>query len=218
MELGGIEPPSARWSPNLLRPFPTSQLTAAEPAGRPAPKGPLPGLSPASAVFHAVSGLSLRSSTASVAGLQWSGPVRHCWSRFLSYRLKNQAARANSLLAVLCCAPINESEQLGSHARLPDPNVETSQPRGCAAKGSRSCAPARPRWPLGELPTRISPNINAVHSFRALPKLCRNLVWRRATVRPVVVARPTETALTGMTTMEGSWSSSPIARTHTDTT
>src|SRR5690606_5763380 len=34
VELGGIEPPSARWSPNLLRPFPTSQLTAAEPAGR----------------------------------------------------------------------------------------------------------------------------------------------------------------------------------------
>lgn len=84
VELGGIEPPSARWSPNLLRPFPTSQLTAAEPAGRSAPRGPLPGLSPASAVFRAVSGLSLRSTPTSVAGLWGSGPVRHRWSRFSS--------------------------------------------------------------------------------------------------------------------------------------
>lgn len=84
VELGGIEPPSARWSSTLLRPFPTSQLTAAEPAGRPTPKGPLPGLSPVSAVFHAVSGLSLRSTPTSVAGLWGSGPVRHRWSRFSS--------------------------------------------------------------------------------------------------------------------------------------
>jgi hypothetical protein len=81
VELGGIEPPSAEWSPNPLRPFPTSQLTAAEPAGRLVPKDPLSGLSLTSAVFHAVSGLSLRSTHASVAGLRGSGPVRHCWSR-----------------------------------------------------------------------------------------------------------------------------------------
>ena len=46
-----------------------------------APEGAPPDLSPMSAVFHAVSGLSLLSTTASVAGLRWSGPVRHCWSR-----------------------------------------------------------------------------------------------------------------------------------------
>ncbi len=43
-----------------------------------------PGLSPRSAVFHAVSGLSLLSTTASVAGLRWSGPVRCCQSLLLS--------------------------------------------------------------------------------------------------------------------------------------
>ena len=43
-----------------------------------------PGLSLRSAVFPAVSGLSLRSATASVAGLQWPGPVRRCRSRLLS--------------------------------------------------------------------------------------------------------------------------------------
>lgn len=136
VELGRIELPSARRLPDVLRPFPRVRLAVNASPGRLNRSSP-PSLSSKSAFFHAASGLSLPSTTASVAGLQWSGPVRHCWSRFLSYRLKNQAARANSLLAVLFCAPINESEQLGSHARLPDPNVETSQPRGCAAKGSR---------------------------------------------------------------------------------
>jgi len=46
-----------------------------------------PGLSPVPAVFPAVSGLSLPSTTASVAGLRWSGPVRRCRSRWLSDHL-----------------------------------------------------------------------------------------------------------------------------------
>ncbi len=34
VELGGIEPPSARWLAHPLRPFPTLPLTAVAPAGR----------------------------------------------------------------------------------------------------------------------------------------------------------------------------------------
>ena len=68
VELGGIEPPSARWLPNLLRPFPTLPLNSCGTGGS-ADLRQLPGLSPTSAVFHAVSGLSLRSIPTSVAGL-----------------------------------------------------------------------------------------------------------------------------------------------------
>jgi len=85
VELGGIEPPSARWSPTSIRPFLHCGLEGYR-TGRSAgsARKPPPGLSPMSAVFLAVSGLSLRSTHASVAGLRGSGPVRHCWSRFCS--------------------------------------------------------------------------------------------------------------------------------------
>src|SRR5262245_51600517 len=72
--------------------------------------------------FRTVSGLPRRqpafrrSSSASVAGLRWIGPVRPCGSRWLSTHL-DQAATANCWLAVVVGAPFSESEQLGSHAR-----------------------------------------------------------------------------------------------------
>ena len=71
VELGGIEPPSARWSPDPIRPFLHSGLDGYR-TGRSAEITRIspPGLSPMSAVFHAVSGLSLRSIPASVAGLR----------------------------------------------------------------------------------------------------------------------------------------------------
>ncbi len=127
VELGGIEPPSARWSPNLLRPFPTSQLTAAEPAGRPAPRGPLPGLSPASAVFHAVSGLSLRSTPTSVAGLWGSGPVRHRWSRFSSASPEGSGGESELLVVggSLCVPVLRVRDNSG---RTLDFQVPTSKP------------------------------------------------------------------------------------------
>ncbi|MGB1386543.1 MAG: hypothetical protein ACPG7C_06785, partial [Ilumatobacteraceae bacterium] len=62
------------------RPFPGQGLAAALPPGRWSLRSP-PGLSPGSVVFLTVSGLSLLSSTASVAGLRRTGPVRHFWSR-----------------------------------------------------------------------------------------------------------------------------------------
>ena len=81
MELEGIEPSSAERSPGVIRPFPSCGLDGYRAHGWVEPEGSPPGLSPMSAFFHAVSGLSLPSTTASVAGLRWSGPVRHCWSR-----------------------------------------------------------------------------------------------------------------------------------------
>jgi len=61
VELGGIEPPSVDGWALALRPFPSLRLLAAAPPGRLGPKAPPRGLSPGSAFFHAVSGLSLRS-------------------------------------------------------------------------------------------------------------------------------------------------------------
>jgi len=61
-----------------------SGSTVASPPDRVGHEGPPPRLSWKSAFFHAVSGLSLPSSTASVAGLRWTGPGCHCWSRCLS--------------------------------------------------------------------------------------------------------------------------------------
>ena len=86
VELEGIEPSSVERLPAALRPFPCLRLYGCRPAGsgehaRCSP----PGLSPRSAVFHAVSGLSLPSSTASVAGLRWTGPVCRHWSLLLSF-------------------------------------------------------------------------------------------------------------------------------------
>ena len=69
VELEGIEPSSAKGLQPAIRPFPIYDLTAVIPSG-PLSKAPLPDLSLMSAVFRAVSGLSLRSFTASVAGLQ----------------------------------------------------------------------------------------------------------------------------------------------------
>jgi hypothetical protein len=81
VELEGIEPSSAKRSLNALRPFPFCGLNGYRADGSVEPEGSPPSLSSMSAVFHAVSGLSLPSTTASVAGLRWSGPVRHFWSR-----------------------------------------------------------------------------------------------------------------------------------------
>ena len=93
VELGRIELPSARRLPDVLRPFPRVRLAVNASPGRLNRSSP-PSLSSKSAFFHAASGLSLPSTTASVAGLQWSGPVRHCWSRFLSYRLKKSGGES----------------------------------------------------------------------------------------------------------------------------
>jgi len=83
VELEGIEPSSAKRLPPVIRPFPDYGSTAAVPPGRVSLRPP-PDLSPMSTVFLVVSGLSLPSSTASVAGLQWTGPACHCWSLWLS--------------------------------------------------------------------------------------------------------------------------------------
>ena len=44
------------------------------------------------------------------------------------YFLTRSGGESELLVGGSVCAPFNESEQLGSHARLPDLNVETSQP------------------------------------------------------------------------------------------
>jgi hypothetical protein len=79
LELGGIEPPSAKRSTSALRPFPRSRHYGWRTAGsEDHARWPPPSLSSMPAVFPAVSGLSLRSAAASVAGLQRPGPVcRH---------------------------------------------------------------------------------------------------------------------------------------------
>src|SRR5262249_43383987 len=88
VELGGIEPPSIRRTPFVLRPFPTSGLTA------PRRRVGWPHEEALGSSFRAVSGLSRRqpsfrpSSSASVAGLREIGPVRPCGSRCLSCHLR----------------------------------------------------------------------------------------------------------------------------------
>jgi hypothetical protein len=86
VELGGIEPPSIGQWKLVLRPFPTLRLTLSHRRVGLAVSYPA-ALAPS---LRSVSRLSggqqalLRSSPASVAGLRWIGPVRHCWSRCLS--------------------------------------------------------------------------------------------------------------------------------------
>ena len=69
VELGGIEPPSASDSPFALRPFPSLRISVSALPGQMDPKTTPPDLSPMSACFPAVSGLSLPSTTTSVARL-----------------------------------------------------------------------------------------------------------------------------------------------------
>jgi hypothetical protein len=86
LELGGIEPPCLKRSTAALRPFPRSRRYGWRTAGSVGhARCPPPSLSSMPAVFPAVSGLSLRSATASVAGLQWPGPVRRLRSRCASF-------------------------------------------------------------------------------------------------------------------------------------
>jgi len=70
VELGGIEPPSASDSPFVIRPFPIRGFAVTTLSGQSGSHRPTPPvLSPESAVFLAVSGLSLLSTTTSVARL-----------------------------------------------------------------------------------------------------------------------------------------------------
>ena len=70
MELGGIAPPSASDSPLVIRPFPIRGFAVTTLPGQGGSQQPTPPvLSPESAVFLAVSGLSLLSTTTSVARL-----------------------------------------------------------------------------------------------------------------------------------------------------
>ena len=69
MELGGIEPPSVSDSSSAIRPFPSLWFSAPTLPGQLSQKTSPPVLSPASAVFPTVSGLSLLSTTTSVARL-----------------------------------------------------------------------------------------------------------------------------------------------------
>ena len=83
-----------------------------------------PELSPGSAVFAAVSGLSRRRPPLLLPGCGGSAP-RAIAGRWFPTSPEDQAARAKSRLAFLFVAPFNESEQLGPHVRLP---VPTSKP------------------------------------------------------------------------------------------
>ena len=175
VELGGIEPPSARWLPNLLRPFPTLQLTAAEPAGRLTPKGPLPGLSLASAVFLAVSGLSLRSTPTSVAGLWGSGPVRHRWSRFSSRQLIRSGGESELLiLGGSFFVPVLRVRD--NSGRKLDFQVPTSKPVSPVAPTSVLDGVRRARW---EFPLRASGVIGGLAPCLVAAG------WQRLAVRPI---------------------------------
>jgi len=81
VELEGIEPSSGERSSPVLRPFPSSRRYGCRPAGSGGSEDPTAGS------FPDVSGLSHRQrsvpavSTASVAGLRWTDPVRRYRSR-----------------------------------------------------------------------------------------------------------------------------------------
>ena len=71
-------------------------------------------------------------------------------------RWLDQAARANcSFWRFFGCPRLTSLKQLGSHTRLPGPNVETSQPRDCASDST-----ATGRFPLSgrlRVPVRATP-------------------------------------------------------------
>ena len=92
---------------------------------------PAIGLSLRSAFFHAVSGLSLLSSLASVARLRWIGPASLNGPQFCCFHLlMKSGSESNGRFIALClCAPIRESGQLWSHRSASVLGVETSQPR-----------------------------------------------------------------------------------------
>ena len=92
---------------------------------------------PTAGAFSEVSGLSRRqrsfprSSPASVAGLRWIGPVRPL---LVAVSLSSpERSGGESELAVGVCvgAPFSESEQLGSHVRLPVPTSKPISPVIC---------------------------------------------------------------------------------------
>ena len=143
---GGNRTLVRRAVPTALRPFPRSRRYGCRTAGSEGPRGLTAGS------FPDVSGLSRRqrslppSSTASVAGLQWTGPVCHCWSRCLSDYLVDRR-RERSRHRRSFGAPFNESEQLGSHESAPGLNVETDQPRVVTMSRIAPVARGRARLP-----------------------------------------------------------------------
>jgi len=118
VELEGIEPSSARWSLNALRPFPCLWLAVASLPGQ-------AGTRPNRWIFlqcqrslPAVSGLSLPSTTASGDRLRWSGPVRHrCLTMTLFHLMKSGGESEIVRSGVSLVAPFLESEQLRSHVK-----------------------------------------------------------------------------------------------------
>jgi len=135
VELGGIEPPSARREPPVIRPFPTSTLTARHRrvdwvtvAGDSPDR-----LSDQSVFFHTSSVLSRRHPPLLLPGCEELAPCGLS-THDVCQSPENQAATANCVLAVVLFAPFFESEQLGSHARPPKLTSKPVSPIGCAPR------------------------------------------------------------------------------------
>ena len=151
------------------------------PGGGPPPPGLFPG----------VSGLSRRQwsvptvSTASVAGLRWTGPACRYRSRCFS-RPERSGCEKLTVVAVLLVAPFCESEQLGSHSAAPGPNVETDQPRVHFLSRCPAMIPAQPDSGLPELAARPT-------SLRASRRASRSAMSWRLSARRRPRARPSST-------------------------
>jgi hypothetical protein len=95
------------------------------------PEGRPPGLSQESGVFPSGQRSLPPSTTASVAGLQWSGPAWPVGSQLRSHHLRSggESEFTSVMLGVCVGAPFFESEQLGPQVRLPLPTSKPHQPR-----------------------------------------------------------------------------------------
>ena len=130
VELGGIEPPSVEQALQALRLFPCFRPHGHRPTGlggygEPQPEPP--GLSQMSAVFACCQRSLPPSITASVAGLQRSGPAWPHGSRYSSYCLTKSGGESevSPIFGASVGAPFYESEQLEPH---PQHLVSTSKP------------------------------------------------------------------------------------------
>lgn len=127
VELGGIEPPSVERLSSALRPFPRSRLYGCRAAGSvgSARESP-PGLSPRSAVFHAVSGLSHRQPPLLLPGCGDLAPRAIAGRDYSLFATWDQAARANCCSsAVVLVRRLRSLRHSGRTVRLP---VSTSKP------------------------------------------------------------------------------------------
>ena len=159
---GGNRTPVRRAVAGSDTTIPDYRVAGGAPPGRLPVRAP-PDLSPVSAVFLAVSGLSQLSSSASVARLQWTGPACPRGGRsYLTVRSVDQAARSTG--SSLPCLVVPRFWSLSNSGRVARFPVSTSKPISplsmCGHPLYRACVtPVGPESVLSGVPAGESPGL-----------------------------------------------------------